>query len=259
MSTSPILRTPEHEACVFEDLEALQSRRSRADGGDYLKRAGNTPPALFDDAANKFAEIWGSSSVQAGRWFLVALVAIALAIACVIATVSLLPLKEVRPYVIEVNPTSGLVNRPVEVVRVDPNIAVVKAELARWTEAVYAIDPLRSSELLRWANTRAADKAVSQFAEFRSRERVFERIRKEPEMVRQVKVTAVDASQKGTAFIFLATTERVGIGEPSPDKTRKFRVTLNYKLVTQTQEADLLSNPLGLFVTFFADAEERSP
>ncbi len=36
------------------------------------------------------------------------------------------------------------------------------------------------------------------------------------------------------------------------------RVTLNYRLVPPTQEADLLTNPLGLYVTFFSDIEERA-
>ena len=68
----------------------------------------------------------------------------------------------------------------------------------------------------------------------------------------------MDASQRGTAFIFLTTTERVGAAPPDPAKTKRFRVTINYKLVPATQEGELLANPLGLYVTFFADTEERT-
>jgi type IV secretion system protein VirB8 len=233
--------------------------RSDATAGIFGSQlVGNHPVSLQSEAADTFSEIYGSSKVQAARWFLVALASLALAIASVILVATMLPLKEVKPWVIEVNPTSGVVNRPIEVQRVDPNLAVVKAELARWAEAVYAIDPVRSSEALRWANARTADKAVNQFAEFRSRERIFERINREPELVREAKVNAVEAAQKGTAFIYLTTTERVGASPASADKTKRFRVTINYRLVPPTQEQDLLSNPLGLFVTFFADAEERA-
>lgn len=217
----------------------------------------NTPPALMDRPQQHFAEIYGSAKVEAGRWFLVAIAAIVLAIAAVLTLNVILPLKEVRPWVVEVTP-SGVVNRPVEVQRVDPNVSVVKAELARWVEAVYTIDPLRTSELLRWANGRAADKAVAQFAEFRSRERIFERIQREPDMVREVRVTAVDASQNGTAFIFVTTTERTGAQAPAPEKTKRYRITLNYKFSQATQEKELLENPLGIYVTFFSDAEERA-
>lgn len=223
-----------------------------------FEASGNTPPSQYAKAAREFAEIYGSSMVNAQRWFLVALGCIVLAITGLLTAVSVLPLKEVRPWIVEVNSETGVVNRPVQVQRIDPNVAVIKSELARWAEAVYAIDPQRSSESLRWANARSADKAVGQFAEFRSRERIFERIQREPDMVRQVRVTAVDASQNGTAFIFLTTTERVGAAAPDPAKTKRFRVTLNYRLVPATQEGELLTNPLGLFVTFFADAEERA-
>ncbi|MDP3350471.1 MULTISPECIES: type IV secretion system protein [unclassified Hydrogenophaga] len=217
----------------------------------------NTPPSVFGDAAHQFGEIYGSSKVEATRWFLIAMLCLVLASSAVGALVLITPLKEVRPWVVEVNPTTGVVNRPVAVERIDPNLAVVKAELARWVEAVYAIDPQRSRESLRWAAERAAGKALGQFTEFRGRERIFERIRSEPEMVREVKITAVDASQRGTAFIFLTTTERVGSQPVNPEQVKRYRVTLNYQLTTATQEADLLENPLGIYVTYFSDAEER--
>ncbi len=227
-------------------------------GTSAFENAPNTPPAVYDKGAKDFAEIYGSSKVESTRWFVMAIVGLLLGLGGLLTAASVLPLKEVRLWVVEVNPTSGVVNRPVEIQRIDPNLSVVKAELARWAEAVYAIDPTRSSEALRWANARSADKAVGQFAEFRARERIFERIQREPDLVRQVRVTAVDASQRGTAFIFLTTTERVGAAPPDPAKTKRFRVTINYKLVPATQEGELLANPLGLYVTFFADTEERT-
>lgn len=224
----------------------------------YLKSVGNTPPSVYEQAEAKFAEIYGSSMVSANRSFLVAFGCILLASASIATVATVLPLKEVRPWVVEVNPTTGVVNKPVQIDRIDPNTAVIKSELARWAEAVYMIDPLRSSEALRWANARTADKAVAQFAEFRAREKIYERMRTEPDMVREAKVAAVDVSRKGTAFIYVTTSERVGAGAAAPEKTKRMRVTLNYRLVPPTQEADLLTNPLGLYVTFFSDIEERA-
>lgn len=238
-----------------------QQGEGQTKGQDALGRlAGqmNTPPSVFGKSEARFGEIYGSAKVEAARWFIASMLALLLAITAVLSLVFILPLKEVRPWVVEINPGTGVVNRPVQVERIDPNLAVVKAELARWVEAVYAIDPQRSSQLLRWANSRAADKAVGQFAEFRSRERIFERMRSETEMVREVKITAVDATVRGTAFIFVTTTERVGSQPPSAEKIKRFRVTLNYRLTPATQEAELLANPLGILVTFFSDAEERA-
>ena len=217
----------------------------------------NTPPSVYAQAETKFAEIYGSAQVQAQRAFVLAFGCVLLALVSLATLAFLLPLKEVRPWVVEVQPATGVVNRPVQVERIDPSTAVIKAELARWAEAVYAIDPLRSSEALRWANGRTADKAVGQFAEFRAREKIYERMRSEPDLVREAKVAAVDVSRKGTAFIFLTTTERVGAAAPDPARSRRMRVTLNYRMVLPTREADLLANPLGLFVTFFSETEER--
>lgn len=246
---------------IFGNKSTRQRGQSEQEGtsasGQYLTAGPNTPASLYNQAADKFAEIYGGPLVAANRMFVISFGCVALALASVGTVAFMLPLKEVRPWVVPVTP-EGTVNRPVEVQRIDPNVAVIKAELARWAEAVYAIDPLRSSDLLRWANARTADKAVSQFAEFRARERIFERISREADMVREVKVTAVDVSQKGTAFIFLTTAERMTAGSPAPDKVKKFRVTLNYRTLTPTQEKDLLANPLGLFVTHFADIEERA-
>ena len=241
-----------------DDGASTSTRRGASNSIADLGRAANTPPAVFGTADAKFGEIYGSAKVEAARWFIGAMLALLLAIVAVSSVAIILPLKEVRPWVVEINPSTGIVNRPVQVERIDPNLSVVKAELARWVEAVYTIDPLRSSELLRWANSRSADKAVGQFTEFRGRERIFERIRNEPEMVREVKVTAVDATQRGTAFIFLTVTERVGSQPPSAEKIKRYRVTLNYRLSPATQEAELLANPLGILVTFFSDAEERA-
>jgi len=226
--------------------------------GSYLHCGTNTPASLYEQAERAFAEIYGSAQVNANRSFLLACGCIAVALASIASVAAIFPLKEVRPWVVEVNPASGVVNKPVQIDRIDPNTAVVKSELARWAEAVYAIDPLRSGEALRWANARSADKAVAQFAEFRARERIYERMRSEPDMVREAKVVAVDVSRKGTAFIYVVTSERAGTGGAESVRSRRMRVTLNYRLLPPTQESDLLANPLGLYVTFFSDSEERA-
>jgi hypothetical protein len=227
-------------------------------GLDAVMSHPNTPVPAFDDGANKFAEIYGSSLVAANRFFLIALGAIILAIAAVLGLVVITPLKEVRPYVIEVEPATGLVHKPVEVQKITPNIAVVKAELARWVEAVYGIDPLRTTDLYKYANARSRGKAIAQFGEFRSKERTFERMQKEPNLIREAKVTSVDASQTGIAFVFLTTTERATNESPTAASIKRYRITLHYVLDPATNEADLLGNPLGVFIELFNASEEKA-
>lgn len=226
-------------------------------GGD-IRRLANTPTSAYDDGANKFAEIYGSAMVNSGRLFVITVVSMLLAITAVGAVMVLTPLKEVTPYVIEVNSGSGLINKPIEVQKITPNIAVVKAELGRWAEAVYTIDPLRTNDLFKYANVRSRGKAIAQFAEFRAREQVFARLQREAGLVREVQVSSVDASQTGVAFIFLKTLERTGNQSAEDSKVKRYRLTLHYQLDSPREEAALLANPLGLYVNFFNEAEERA-
>ena len=226
--------------------------------GDDIRRLPNTPTSAYEDGANKFAEIYGSAMVNSGRLFAITVVALLLAITAVGAVMVLTPLKEVTPYVIEVNSGSGLVNKPIEVQKITPNIAVVKAELARWAEAVYTIDPLRTNDLFKYANVRSRGKAIAQFSEFRAREQVFARLQREAGLVREVQVSSVDASQTGVAFIFLKTLERTGNQSAEDSKVKRYRLTLHYQLDSPREEAALLANPLGLYVNFFNEAEERA-
>lgn len=226
--------------------------------GDDIRRLPNTPTSAYEDGANKFAEIYGSAMVNSGRLFAITIVALLLAITAVGAVMVLTPLKEVTPYVIEVNSGSGVVNKPIEVQKITPNIAVVKAELGRWAEAVYTIDPLRTNDLFKYANVRSRGKAIAQFSEFRAREQVFARLQREAGLVREVQVSSVDASQTGVAFIFLKTLERTGNQSAEDSKVKRYRLTLHYQLDSPREEAALLANPLGLYVNFFNEAEERA-
>lgn len=225
---------------------------------DELARHANTPAGAFDDGREEFAEIYGSATANSARMFVLACLALILSIAMAITVATLLPLKETAPWLVPYDKTSGLVDRPIEVVKVTPNEAVVKAELAKWVDWVYTIDTLRTTELYKSANSRARDKAIGQFTEFRIREKTFERIQKEPGLSREVKVSSVDASQTGIAFVFLTTTERSSAGQSSADKVKRYRLTLHYQLDPPKNQADLLVNPLGIYVTFFNEAEEKA-
>ncbi len=216
----------------------------------------NTPPAHVRARA-AFAEVYGGAKVESNRWFLVSLFLLCGIIVCAVALMSLAPLKTVKLFVVEYERTSGVVGKPVEVETVSAPVAVVKADLARWIEAAYSIDPLRSTELLKFANTRTRGNAVAQFSDFRARERIFDRIAAEAGLFRQGKAVAIDVSQSGTAFVSVTTEERVE-GKQEV-KLRRFRVTINYTLDPPRTEAEIYNgNPLGIYITNFTDVEERA-
>lgn len=233
---------------------AAESPRARRSGLTDLR---NTPAVVKSEVLDKFGEIYGTAMVNSTRWFIFGMGGLVLAICSLLGVLSLLPLKEVRPWVVEVNPQTGVVNRPVEVLAVDPNVAVVKAELARWVESVYTIDQTRTVDLLRWANGRCADKCLAQFGEFRAREKIYERLERDKDLSREAKVITVDVAQKGVAFVFVQTSERLSSSSTAAPEVKRYRVTLNYRFAPAKQEQDLFANPLGIVTTFFSDAEER--
>lgn len=230
--------------------------RKKAEGPSAFP---NTPPSMQSKGEQEFSEIYGSSMVQSQRWFLFAMLSMVLAIAATVTVFSVMPLKEVKPWLVEYNSSTGVVSRPVEVQKVAPDKAVILAEMARWIEAIYTIDPLRSTDLLRWANTRAADKAVGQFADFRQRERIYERMRAEPTMTREVRIKTADGEQPGTAFFYITTTERTaGTTTVGKDQVKNYRVTLHYKQIDIKTQEEMFANPTGLMITYFSDAVERA-
>lgn len=225
-------------------------------GRSDLASAPNTPLAVYETGAARFAEIYGSSMVSSNRMFVISIACVLLSGMALMVVLMLFPLKTIQSWVVEVNPANGLVSKPIEVQKIAPSIAVVKSELARWAEAVYTLDVIRTPELYKWANARARDKAIPQFSEFRVREKSYERLQKDASLFRDVKVTSVDASQSGIAFVFLTTTERQGTGEDVIKKN--IRLTLHYVLDAPKTESDLLANPLGIYVVFFNESEERA-
>jgi type IV secretion system protein TrbF len=73
--------------------------------------------------------------------------------------------------------------------------------------------------------------------------------------VRTARVSGVDVSQEGIAFVFATTVERAGTGEPL---TRKWRFAVHYVLSVPDTEEDILANPAGLNITHFERTQDLS-
>lgn len=215
----------------------------------------SAPAGMHDDAAGKFAEIYGGALVSQHRMFLVAMGAVVVAAASVVALFSVASNNVAVPYVVEVAPGTGLVNKPVKVEAVRPSEAVLKAELAKWAERVFTIDKDLSPRYFREANAMTKGLGEAQFTEFRVSQGVVERMTKDPSLQRIPTVTSVDVSQPGVAFIFVRTKEARGT-TAAADLTQ-FRVTVKYEFIPPATEAAIMANPLGLFITSMNVSEER--
>lgn len=205
------------------------------------------PEGVFKDPAHEFAEIYGSAVVGQSRLFVVSGIMGFVALAAVIGMFSLANKSTAVPWIVEVNDDSGVVSRPVKIENIRPNQAVIKAELARFIKYIFTIDKALTGGYFRDANVMTSGLGTTKFANFRASENVAQRLAMETSMSRTVTVTSVDLSQQGVAFVFLSTEEHVGqvVGLVKA----KWRVTLKYELDSPKSEAEILANPLGLFVT----------
>lgn len=208
------------------------------------------------DPAGEFAEIYGSALVAQRRMFLLCVLMALLTIGAIVALAQVASSKVAIPWFVQVNDSRGVISQPVRIQNITPGDAVLKAELAKWVEWVYSIDVRQTPAFLRNANGRVRGMAVEQFSQYRAQEDIYTKLREQPDLIRLVKVTSVDLSQKGIAFVFMQTTE--GRGATAPTNPRTFRITINYALIPPATEEEIFANPLGLFVTFFNTIEERS-
>ena len=212
------------------------------------------PTGVHDEAAGKFAEIYGGAIVAQQRMFIVAMGSILLAIGCVAALFNVASNNVAVPVLVEVAPGVGVTNKPVRIEFVRPSESVLKAELARWAVKVFTIDRDLSPRYFREANVMTKGLGESQFTEFRVAQAVVERMAKDPSLQRIPTVTSVDTSQQGVAFIFVQTKE--ARGNTAVADTAQYRVTVKYELIPPATEEAIMANPLGLFITSMNVSEE---
>lgn len=232
------------------------ARKSSSAQSKPLSEVSDPPAGVFDDAAGRFAELYGGSRVAATRMFVVALVSALVSIAAVAGVVYLSNSNVAMPYYVEVNKEQGLVSRPVRIENLRPSDAVVKAELARWITKVFTIDSIQTPQLMRDANQMTKGLGTSQFAEFRLKQNILDRMMKDPSLQRKVTISSVDSSQPGIAFAFLTTQEAQGT--TASTAIASWRVTVRYELAPPRTEQEILANPLGVYVTSLNYTQEGS-
>lgn len=214
----------------------------------------SVPDGIFNDPKGEFAEIYGGAKVAEQRMFLVALVALGLAVLLAIGYLKNRPAEIPIPWLVEVNQAQGVVSRPVRVEAVKPSDAVIKAELARWVSKIFTIDRQLTQKLFGEANAMTKGLGTDQFTEFRVKQAIVERMNKDASLQRKANVNSVDVSQPGVAFIFLTTQESQG--SSANTGTASYRVTLKYEILPPSTEAEILVNPLGLYITSLNVTEE---
>lgn len=237
---------------MFAKKQSLSKRASPLTLSEHPDR----PLGMYEEARNAFVEIFGSSKVAAQRMFVVALLMGLVALMAVVGLYKIAQKSTVVPILVEVDPKSGAVNKPVRIESVRPNDAVIMAELGRWASKILTIDQVLSPLYFREAVVMTKDLGASQYTDFRVAQKIVERMSQDKTLQRLATVSSVDISQPGVAFIFATTQESRG-GSSGSDVAR-FRLTLKYELSPPRTLNDVMTNPLGLYVTSMNVSEENS-
>lgn len=165
----------------------------------------------------------------------------------------MMPLKKSIPFVVHVDNATGEVSVPQQQVMAQftPTWANEAFFLRRWLSDLFTInqyltvqqyDP-RAREFIRGQN------AIAEYAQFRAEDQTFDRLAKDPTLVRDVRVTALTpiAGTKNGAVAEVTLTTRSG----GQVKIEHKLVTLYFVVLNPTDPQEIVRNPIGIYITDF--------
>lgn len=205
-------------------------------------------------ARRRWFEQYGGVQVANGRIFIAALALAAVALGEAAAIVLMAPLKTVVPYVIQVDKSGAVSAASALARRYVPGQNEIAWGLSRWILDMLTIDryltgdPRRNNVLEAYAMTRG--KAVAEFNDWFAAENPIRALAQDPSLTRVVHIRNWAAVHEGE-MIFRVTTVRRSSGAKQ-GATENLMLSIHYIVVPPKTEQEIMTNPLGLFVTHFA-------
>ena len=219
--------------------------------GQTIAKSGlpaNAPPTAQSDinSMRQWFERYGHHYVERNRY---ATISITLAVLCVAqagALWALVPLKTVEPWIITVNEATGAPDpKRASAQNYAPGDREVQYFLARFASLMWEIDRYKTKENLIQAAAMTVDEGAAKLNSWINESGVFARLHENESLTRTVTISSVTQLEKGAAIVRITTLER---GLNIPEKQTKWLLTLHYKLIPPETEADILKNPLGIFI-----------
>lgn len=173
-------------------------------------------------------------------------------VAMAVVVVAMFPLKETKPYIIEVaKDGSAYVPPQTEAVKYNPQFDTIAFFMRRWVQDAFTInqystvqtlDP-RARLFLRGSN------AIGAYNDFLKADRKFELMAEDPTLTRDVEVltvTPVAGVKNGLVADIKLVTRQGGTA-----KEERRLVTIYYEFFPPENRKDVEANPIGIFVTDF--------
>ncbi|MDN0082483.1 type IV secretion system protein [Crenobacter sp. SG2305] len=206
------------------------------------------PVAYSQDLKNMRAwfERYGHHYVERNRYATLAVLMTGVSVALAGGILTMLPLKTVAPYVITVDNTSGRPDAQLATAQAyKPGEKEVQYFLARFASLMWEIDKYKSQQNLVEAASMSVDEGAAKLNGWINDSNIFGRLRDNGTLTRTVTISSVTQLQDGAAIVRLTTVERA---LNVPESTKKWLLTLHYKTIAPTTEAQILKNPLGLYI-----------
>ncbi len=234
--------------------------RGRNSGAE-VRQADQPPPGAPATATMRPERLWfeaqGAPVVERNRYFLICLgLLLALCAAC-IALALMAPLKTVVPFVLEKTEEGAVQPAPQAAQQYQPGTPEKRYFIAQWVRQLLTIDPHLTERYLSDAYRVTRGKATVEFTDWVQRTTPMAELRHDPTLTRTVSISSVSLIQDQVALVRVSTERRNG-GNPMAGR-EKFVLTIHFATVPPRTEEELLSNPVGLYVTHFlvnADLEK---
>lgn len=233
---------------MFGSKKRTQQKKQR------IEDVGNVPPTAYDRAKAEWAQRNGDSTVGQARLFVLAAGLVVGLIIMGIAFARMLPLKTAVPYQITFDQSTGKTDaRPIKIENFSPSEVQRRYFLAKWVSELLRIDPFTIERDLASAYSIVRGKAVDEFRTYLSSNQVISRVQQDRSLIQTVDMSSLQFLSEGVAQARVVTRQRTGntVGEP-----KRSILTIHYGIEPPTTEAEMLANPVGLFITHFAISEE---
>ena len=215
----------------------------------------SAPLTAFERARVEWFERYGCAVVDRNRLFVGwVLTTLALLAAC-IALAVLMPLKTVEPYVVKVADNGLAIADRAAAQSYRPGRAERTYFVSRWVQQLLTVDPYLTERQLAEAYRMTSGLATQQMLDWMKADRPIERLQKDPRLSRSVAIVTV-APLDETVMQVRVRAETRSLG--SAVQSRTLQVTVHYAIVPPKTEAEIIQNPIGLYVTRFNVAEELS-
>lgn len=173
-------------------------------------------------------------------------------VAMAIVVFSLFPLKESKPYIIEVaKDGSAYVPQQFDAVEYKPQLDTIAFFLRRWVVDAFTINQYSTVQTLdpRARLFLRGENAIGAYRDFLAQDGKFDLMTKDPALVRDVEimsVTQIAGTTNGVIVDAKLTTRADGVA-----REERRLVTVYYEVFRPENRKDVEANPLGIFVTDF--------